>query len=434
MKITIVFIIDIFEKTLLDNLIEFWNKYYHNINIIIGLSNSIKNECLGNDILNNKSIKKFYFDNRDINLIRNKCIKLCSDDFILFLYNYMCVDMEYLEEIYQICKTNDLDIVTFDFKKILKMSKADFTNETFNSVVSHSRRRYLTDDNILLGTEFYKLMRKKKIEFDYLSIHIYKADFLNENNILFDNENSIYVSDFILKAYLHSTKCIYTPVDLIYDYNAGVINLNQIKTKTLFFEEMNSMFEIIKDIKDKEIAVYLIKDILLKLISIIDCNMNNSYEYLEYLKCYIEDIRNFSTKNEILDIELECDIIDQVPAMYSRITKNSKYYNTQYNDINSITDILNRVENEDNVCEDDLLEMIKILTCNDHLLKYKSYDNIIKYINLYMEGNLKSLNDIISNIKELIVDITMTINDKLIYYKYFEDKFMQILFEVNEVK
>ena len=222
---------------------------------------------MGNDILNNKSIKKFYFDNKDINLIRNKCIKLCSDDFILFLYNYMCVDMEYLEEIYQICKTNDLDIVTFDFKKILKMSKADFTNETFNSVVSHSRRRYLTDDDILLGTEFYKLMRKKKIEFDYLSIHIYKTDFLNKNNILFDNENSIYVSDFILKAYLHSTKCIYTPVDLIYDYNAGVINLNQIKTKTLFFEEMNSMFEIIKDIKDKEIAVYLIKDILLKLIS-----------------------------------------------------------------------------------------------------------------------------------------------------------------------
>lgn len=426
MKLTTVFTINEFDEDLLKNIEKFCIESYEKIEIIVLFSKNIKNKVKNKFILEDKYIKRFYFEDKKIYEIRNECIKKCRTDYILFLENYKILDFTVFETIYKKLIEENLDFIMFDFKNELELNGIT----PFN--ISDSKERYL-EEKIYRGTELYKIIRKKELDFACLYTYIYNTKFLKENNIFFSNLDEILMSNFILKSFLCSQNASYIPVKFIYvqDYNNKDRKIEKIDEKKII-KKIENTLDFLTNIKDKEIIKYISKDVLKLLSDIIYTKKECAYMYIQEFKKYIDCIEKISLNNEIIDIEIESEIFYNVQNLYYKINNNYNSYNKQYADIKYFTDVLDNI-NKNNDLTDTLLNLYDYLYKNKHLRKYKSCDNILKYIRKFIEHKDIHFDEIIYNIKELLLDIENTINIRLSYYKYFEQKFIDILNQVNEV-
>lgn len=415
MKVSIVLNVLNIDKNLVECIESIRTQNLCEYELFICLFDSFDRNCI--ELVKNYMIGINYvtfIQGTNINNMKNDAIKLSKGEYIIFIDSNEKFKSNILENIYKEAFSNDLDILTFDHtlsveKRIFDEKRVELSQKEKDI----KRNRFLDNSNITTGINFCKTIVEKNLDFLDLSNYLYRNEFLKENNIflkefLYNNSES-----FILESIIKSSSIKYI--------SEMVISRKIISKNKIIIEE--SVDSIIKNI-DSIIKLNLKHNDCGKIIlNYVDKLIVKFYEYKNDL--YLVKIKGY-LKNIICDIEDYLDeetkinfdiMINCLNLNLKKIAFDSEINKNKHNCIVNLTRL------SCNIKQDTLYNFSKqINELNKFKIfnKYKSYDDMIKYIT---EKNIDMLKQ---SLYELIDDLQFEIYPEMSEYNYMKQKFRDI--------
>lgn len=438
MKFTVVLTIVRIDDTIFDCIESILNQTLDSYEIIICVPRSNINNInlLQNYIEKYKNITLLTSEDDNINKLKNKSIDLSTGKYIYFCDGMSLFKQNALEELYNNIEIFKPEILTFDCsynpEKVSTMH--EYSTEVVKQKDFTNKNRFI-NEGLYKGSEFYSKLKVKDLEMYDINMYVYNKMFLKIENIYFDEELPNFCYTFILETLIKSNKIHYLSNNIKYIKvykniykDRYYIRYNAIKYK---FQLLNKLKNIYFDYITIDLRIcHNILDDMVKIIDgiIEQLKLNHSLDDMIKVGDYIDDIKNISQKQDFIDIEIKSEILMDSPILYER-TKNNllNSYKNHYNDIYTISNIINNIEKNKILSKDDRRVLEELLSSNKYFKKYKSYDNLSRYLNECSEVIISDIGDIKDNLYILIQNIEFSINEKLNYYNFFEDKFKNIL-------
>ena len=438
MKFTVVLTIVRIDDTIFDCIESILNQRLDSYEIIICVPRSNINNInlLQNYIEKYKNITLLTSEDDNINKLKNKAIDLSTGKYIYFCDGMSLFKQNALEELYNNIEIFKSEILTFDCsynpEKVSTMH--EYSTEVVKQIDFTNKNRFI-NEGLYKGTEFYSKLKAKDLEIYDINMYVYSKSFLKKENIYFNEEFPNFCYTFILETLIKVNKIQYLSNSIkyikvyknIYKDNYYT-RYNAIKYR---FELLNKLKNIYFDCITIDLRIcHNILDDMFKIIEGIVEQLKLNYDLDDMIKAskYIDDIKNMSQKQELIDIEIKSEILIDSPILYER-TKNNllNSYKNHYNDIYTVTNIINDIEKNKILSKDDRRVLEELLSSNKYFEKYKSYDNLKKYLNECSDVIIGDIDAIKDNLYILIQNIEFSINEKLNYYNFLEDKFKNIL-------
>ena len=420
------------------NLLDKFNLIKSNVEIILSLPKIDTNKdinTLKNYIREFENIKLIELKTNNVNEGRNKFINLSTGEYLLFIDTYNDIQIENIISIFDRIDIRT-DIINLDYIQINNISDMSLEEFTRLEIVEKqsiiSKERYLNKDNIISGLEFYSICKNKNISVVELYSYLFRLDFIKSNNLYFSeyliNDSNIFIIEAFIKCstikYINLPLIMMKKIDNMY-LNENYLEYNSLNYKFMIIDKLIEIYNLYHRYEYKIIILNETFNLCKKTMH--QVHNNNDYSSYHMLIKYIGSIKNLAFKeSKCYELEIKYSILEDYPIIIENsennviINFNKIIYNTVYELENIILNIQNN-----NILEEDIIDkIINTINSNRNISKYNTYDNIINILNNYSNDKNKEL---IRNIKKLSVDILSSINEKVLYYSYFEEKFDTIL-------
>ena len=198
-------------------------------------------------IIDNPQIKLFSEKNCGADATRNKMLKIAQGDFIYFVDadDYVCHNV--LGKLVTYAQNKDLDLLAF---------KALVTNNS-NELVTDDDFSALHNSEVMTGAQFLVNNPEHRTEIWW---YIINAQFLKNNNIVFEKSKGNGDTIFTLKVFLNAKKIVYYPIT-VYRYFLSPDSIMRSRDKEKKLKLIESLFlmltdftKLVNDIEDKAIS------------------------------------------------------------------------------------------------------------------------------------------------------------------------------------
>lgn len=436
MKFTIVItILDIDKQTLslIDNI---YSQTIDDLQIVLSIPNIFNKkevEELKDHFKNIDNIEILELENDNINYGRNKAILRSNSEYIMFINsNEKISESNILKIIYNEMTSNQLDIITYDSIFISTYEGNNFEIDNIKSKkVLNTKNRFI-ENKIYSGEYLYKKLIEKHIFSDSLSLYSYRVEFLRKNNLMLDEDLVSSTLLFIVNSIIKCTNIKYFSYVCIeeHKYKSIFINGKFLKYNCIenTFIMVDKLLDLSIDFENLQLQPYIFRQIFNLLIGIFfRIKENLHYNYIDRIYDYLQKIKLLLNNKDIIDLDIRINMIIDSFQTYERFKSDIIKHQGKncYNDIHSIQEILNYISKYKSIDEDSI-KLLTSISDNSHYSKFKSGD-ILKNNILYGCRDIIDLETLKSNIKDFQNDIESIVNDKLVYYRYFESEFEEIL-------
>ena len=390
-------------------------------------------EHLKMDISKYKNIVVLELEDDNLNKGRNKAIDILTGEYIIFLNSNQIINLETIEE-FDNYLDDDLDVIMYDYKKInlyrnLNENYVDLNQR--EEIISISRYINAQTYNSI---EFYKNVINKSIMFENLHTYIFKKSIISNNKIYFDEILHYDFNSFLIKNFLVSKKIKYNNKDLSSTYLYSDNFLDEIYSKysgmDYDVQKLKSTINAIKDIENTEFYKYSLKYIVIFIYNIIINMEKNKDPYDVYI---LKKFINNDLKTSVdCKLNIDLDLLVNSPNLYDRNIYNNEckfFNNKEYSSIRSLTKLSTKINKNKKIDEEDLINLKQIVFSSNYFVKYLCYDNLCKYIE--MNNFNKYIFEIDKHINELINELIYRIDKNIMKYSSYEEKFKDILFNLE---
>lgn len=229
-------------------------------------------------------------ENKGLSGARNTGLNIANGEYIYFFDSDDIIDNKLCEECYNLCKENDLDIITFDAEVFYDKSYIGEKNFNYN-------RKNLLQENIVFdGQQFYNKAKLSKAYRSPVWLYLYKYTYLKEKGLNFFegilHEDELFTS----KAILQSEKIMY----ISKFFFKRRVRKNSIMTVKMGSKNAYSLYIIANEVYDfyQKNKNFMLEESLQNLLKAIITYYARSYTILQSSN-YKEDIE---IKNSILNI------------------------------------------------------------------------------------------------------------------------------------
>lgn len=224
------------------------------------------------------NIKVITQKNKGLSGARNTGLKHASGEYIYFLDSDDYIDINAMKNCYEIAKTNNLDIITFDAKTFID---GEYTGKPLNG--NYSRYKLL-DSEIRSGEDFYNYAIKKRGYRPPVWLNFYKLEFIRRNNLKF-YEGLLHEDElFSFESFIKANKVMYIPQK----YFFRRVRQDSIMTKKSTSRNVYSFITIAEE----------------------------AYEFYKTNKCEFKEVTNENMLKQIQDFYSKaigyCDLLDDI--------------------------------------------------------------------------------------------------------------------------
>ena len=297
------------EKYLIECLESAVNQTLDNIEIICindgSTDGSLK--ILEEYYLKYKNIKIINQENAGLSAARNSGIKVAKGKYLYFLDSDDYIELNSMEECFNISEIEKLDILTFDANVFYD---SDFKSNNFKE---RYHRESMLSSEVMNGEEFYNLSNKVGAYYAPVWLNFYKSDFIKENNLYF-YEGILHEDELhTMSSFIKANRIKYISKKF---FNRRIRN-NSIMTSKINIKRAEGNFITAKE----AYKLYLNNELALetrnRLLFWIRRYYNNSIFYCDVLNCnnirrsICQDINN---KSKLFNIDLDMQVSS--PSLY----------------------------------------------------------------------------------------------------------------------
>ncbi|WP_297712214.1 glycosyltransferase [Clostridium sp.] len=313
-KVSIIIPVYNVEKYLVECLESVVNQTLDNIEIICindgSTDGSLK--ILEDYNLKYKNIKIINQENSGLSAARNSGIKVAKGKYLYFLDSDDYIELNSMEECFNIAEEYKLDILSFDATVFYD---SDFTTNTFKE--KYDRKAILTTD-VMKGKDFYNLVNKKGGYKAPVWLNFYRNEFIKENSLYF-YEGIIHEDELhTMNSFIKANRIKYIPKKFFNrrlrsnSIMTSKINIKRIEGNYVIAKETYKLY-LNNDLNEetKNILLFWIRRYYYN--SLVFCDMTNNYNIKNEI---VNDIKG---KKDIIDVEL--DMLINSPVLFYQIEK-----------------------------------------------------------------------------------------------------------------
>lgn len=375
MKISIIIIVNIIDEYLFNCIDNVSNQTLKEKEIIICICNYFSEtemSKLYNNVSGYNNIEILNNFDGNTNELKNTAIDMSKGKYIMFIDGSEILNCDSLNLYYKELDDNNLDILTFDFKKVnsdrVNSDKGSLFIKDKEEVVS---RKYYIEKGIYTGQEFYKINVVKELCIDRLNLYIYKRSFIIENKILFDDRSNNDQVLFILKTLIYAKTIKY--IDFIGSVDYANFSKNYSIFDTIYVvEKMIELFTSIYEDDIKQISFSYLNKYLFE--KIIYFNNNNFGNKLNIFIKNIESKFKFVRENLEINNKVELDMLLYNQELYKIYHEKDKISADNYTSIIFLTRLLRLIEKDKKIDKNYVIDFMDNLSINK---KYISYERLM---------------------------------------------------------
>lgn len=265
------------EKTIIKCIDSILNQSLKEIEILVINDGSVDNTL---KILNNikdERIKIINKENNGVSEARNDALKIAKGEYILNIDSDDWITSECCKEMYDIAKSQDLDIVV-----------SDFFYEFIDKKV-YTKDLNISDEKIITSKEYLNIFLKENF-YGFNWNKLIKRKIYVENKIFYNKNISMMEDVLVLVALILNSNKIGKINKAYYHYFQGNNNVTKnlkikhLESSFLVFEEMKKLFK-----NDEEILMLMKSRQRCSLFKILmDCENKDKNLYLYFTKKYLE--------------------------------------------------------------------------------------------------------------------------------------------------
>lgn len=428
MKISIIIIVNIIDEYLFNCIDNVSNQTLKEKEIIICICNYFSEtemSKLYNNVSGYNNIEILNNFDGNTNELKNTAIDMSKGKYIMFIDGSEILNCDSLNLYYKELDDNNLDILTFDFKKVnsdrVNSDKGSLFIKDKEEVVS---RKYYIEKGIYTGQEFYKINVVKELCIDRLNLYIYKRSFIIENKILFDDRSNNDQVLFILKTLIYAKTIKY--IDFIGSVDYANFSKNYSIFDTIYVvEKMIELFTSIYEDDIKQISFSYLNKYLFE--KIIYFNNNNFGNKLNIFIKNIESKFKFVRENLEINNKVELDMLLYNQELYKIYHEKDKISADNYTSIIFLTRLLRLIEKDKKIDKNYVIDFMDNLSINK---KYISYERLMYNLMNFKHEDEECLYRLTLSIRNFINDLEYDINPNIINYNYIEYNFLNLLYKL----